>query len=359
MIFAKPISAKQWLSIHLGTALLLFGPMFILNYLVDPFGTRSWVVQKRYKPIVHERNEKYNTIFYNENIEKFDCLILGSSRVMQIIPSKNPEIEHCYNFGVHVANIPERLFILEEWVKRKKTSAVYLGLEFYNFHKGHRPLYLNKHSFTDGAAGNYLSPETFKMSLKTIYYSITDQPQSFFEPDGSINYFQNNLNITQGKYDFSAKSFKRQSQAIIQESFIRTPFVYEKKTLPYLNTIKQVCDKHHIALYVFFTPMYYETLLAMRQYSDITATNRRIISDLLKIFGTVYDFNGNFEPNKEPENFYDPWHFRHRIGKMIIKRLQGEQTDYGYKLTPDTNLSSYDRLPAATLRDAHPRQKSR
>jgi len=311
----------------------VFATLFLLNYAIDPFGTRDWLVEKRYKPVVHERNEKYNTLFYQQNIDRFDCLILGSSRVMQIVPSQNQAINSCYNFGIHAANNAERLFVLQSWLKHKPLKRLFLGLEFYNFDAAHRPLHLNPHSFTDGAAGNYLSFSTLKMSVKSLKYAISDQPQSFFEPDGSLNYFQKNSEIRAGNYDFSQAHFLRMAKSVIQSNFIDIPFQYEKAALAPLKTIKQLCDKHHIELYVFLTPMQYDTYAQLMQHAQLAGAYRQLLEDLVSLFATVYDFSGDFPPNRQRENFYDPWHFRPALGTLLLQQMLGTQTDYGTKIT--------------------------
>lgn len=138
-----------WTKTFVLVVVLVLSSIFVFNFLIDPYGKREVIAKNIYKPILNERAKKYEYIFYENHVEEYDSLILGSSRVMQIIPSHIFSGKF-YNFGVHVANNVEKLFILEEWLKRKPLKKVYFGIDFYNFHKNKNQLGFNSDKFQEG-----------------------------------------------------------------------------------------------------------------------------------------------------------------------------------------------------------------
>ena len=315
------IAFHAWVKIYLTVIIVVLSTLLAFNYLIDPFGQRDWIVNKQFKPVVHERSEKYNYIFYENGFEKFDCLILGSSRVMTITPADNPQIGSCYNFGVHVANNAEKLFLLQEWLKRKPLQKVFLGIEFYNFHQAYRPLHLNTNNFLKGAAGNYLSFNTLNMSYKSLRNQLSNQPQTFFEDDGSINYYLKDQKIADGTYDQSSKKFTNAAKSMILNNYINTPFIYEKKALAPLQEIKKLCEQHNIELYAFLTPMQEQARLQLQEYPEVLQINQAIRDDLSHLFPKLHDFSLASQQNQDPKNFYDPWHYRKDLGNEMVKMM--------------------------------------
>lgn len=324
----ETVTPGRWSNIFFIISSLLIGTVFMVNFIVDPFGNRTWLVEKKYKPVVHERSEKYNTIFNQNTIHKYNCVILGSSRVMSIVPSSDDATKQCYNFGVHVANNPEKLFILQEWLKHSPLKTVYIGNELYNVHSQSRPLYLNPNGFINGSEGNYLSFSTLQISLKTLNNFLKNEPQVYFNEDGSINHYVEEQAINNGMFDHSYTSFKHISQEAVKENFIQNPFTYESEALEPLKQIKTLCKQHNVKIFAFITPTFYESQVQMQAYPVLVAASQKFHNDLVNIFGDVYDFDINVSENRNPINFYDSVHYRPAIGSLMIDRMQHDST-YG------------------------------
>lgn len=320
MLNNSKISAKEWVKIVILFTIFFLGSVASLNYIIDPFGSRNWLVNKEYKPIVHERSEKYNYIFHESNIHKYNCLILGSSRVMSILPfPKSNEI--CYNFGIHVANNPEKLFILQEWLKRAPLKTVYLGNELYNFHAQALPLYLNPSKFTHGSEGNYLSISTLLISFKALSNQLSKQSQTYFTNDGTIRYSAKEKAIRLNTYDHSHAYFQKLSIQTMKNDYLNQPFVYDQKALIPLKQLKVLCDQNKVKLYPFITPAYSDIHSSFQNTPKLAAASQRFRADLISTFGTIYDFETNHSFNANPKNFYDPIHYRPNIGNLIYERF--------------------------------------
>lgn len=321
MIFL-PQNAQHWSILFIAISIAFIGIVFGVNYAVDPFGSRSWIVEKKYKPIVHERSEKYNYIFYQNNIEKYDCVILGSSRVMTIMPDSNSTTKSCYNFGIHVANNPEKLFILEEWLKKAPLKRVYLGNELYNVHAKNNPLSMSRSKFTRGSENNYLSLATLQISIKSLLYTFQHKPQTYFETDGTIRYSAEEEAIKNNTFDHSNEHFYKLAVNTLQHDYLHTPFMYEAQALYPIKRIKKLCDEHGIQLYPFITPTYGEMQNQLQAKPFLKNASSKFRQDLTRIFGKVYDFDINNTLNSTPENFYDVLHYRPQIAKRIVNDIE-------------------------------------
>ncbi len=317
----KKFSTIRWVFILVSITAVWTGIIFAINYAVNPFGDREWLAEKKYKPIVHERSEKYNLIFNQKNIYQYDCIILGSSRVMSIVPSVNNVTKSCYNFGVHTANNPEKLFILQEWLKHGQLKEVYLGNELHNIHPWMHPLEFDARRFIQGSEGNDLSYSTLQISFKVLQNVFFKRPQTYFKADGSIYHFQDEQNIRNKTFNHTKSHFKTISIDAIEGNFVQHPFVYEEKSLEPLRQIKALCDQHHIKLYPFITPTYYESQVQMKSHPNLINATQRFHHDLLTIFGEVYDFDIDTLENRNPVNFYDTVHYRPIIGNLMINRM--------------------------------------
>lgn len=325
------IAVKRWSTTFLISSILWIGTIFMINFTVDPFGNKNWIVEKKYKPIVHERSEKYNLIFNQKNIYQYDCVILGSSRVMSIVPSANDATKSCYNFGVHTANNPEKLFILQEWLKYGQLKEVYLGNELQNMHPWMHPLELHSNRFTKGSEGSYLSYSTLQISFKVLQNVFFKRPQTYFKTDGSIYHFQDEQNIRNKIFNHTKSHFRAISINAIEGNFVQHPFVYEGKSLESLRQIKALCDQYHIKLYPFITPTFYESQVQMKSHPNLINATQKFHHDLLAIFGEVYDFDIDTLENRDPVNFYDTVHYRPMIGNLMIKRMHNNE-NYGMHL---------------------------
>lgn len=321
------ISSIRWVLVFFIVSLTVIGTIFSVNFIIDPFGNRDLLIDKKYKPAVHERSDKYNIIFNQNNIQKYNCIILGSSRVMSIIPENTQSSEQCYNFGIHVANNPEKLFILEEWLKHAPLKTVYIGNELYNVHSKNRPLYLNKHKFTNGSEENYLSIPTFLTSIKTLNNTIQNKLQINFAFDGSIRYYPEEQAIKEGIFDHSNRHFHEMAHENVQKDYIDNSFVYESKALDPLKKIKTLCDLHHVQIYPFITPTFYTVQSEIQSHPSLIVANEKFKKDLTKIFGIVYDFDVNASQNRNQKNFYDVVHYRPILGSLIFERFH---KDNGY-----------------------------
>lgn len=314
----------------------LLSSVYIFNYTIDPFGIQNKLCEQKYKPVLNERAKKYRNIFYENNIKYYDSLILGSSRVMKIVPSNSKITSSFYNFGVHVANNAEKLYILKEWLKVKQLKTVYLGIDYFNFHSLQRPLYVNYQKFKEGVDINYFSFSTFKLSIKSLINKINDKPITYFNDDGSINYVNKDKLIMQKKYNFTTQHFIEMAKNGIEKDLVNKKFTIENRVYDILTEFKKLSYEYNFKLIVFITPMNHSVLDQLEtNHQDILNKFKIIDKKLVGIFGEIYKFNTRNTLNENNENFYDPHHYRSIIGDNIVNRINNINDHYGIILNKD------------------------
>lgn len=331
----KFIHSIQWSKYFFGISFLIMAAIFVFNLLIDPYGTQNYICAKEYKPILNERADKYGYIFYENKIREYDGIILGSSRVMKMVPSNYRITESYYNFGLSVCNNAEKLFLIKEWLKKKPLKKVYLGVDFFSFYSNVQPLFVDYGKFQKQRfhLDNYMTPSTFKLSWQSMMNQFTGNKRIFFNDDGSVNYFYNDLLIKQKSYDFSQKRFRKEADLLLK-SLMTEDSSIEEEVFALFYEIKALSEQNGFDLNVFITPMQQEVHEVLMGYPKLTDEFNYIRDRLVTIFGTVYDFSTAPE-NSIRENFYDPYHYRENLGNAIIQRLNGTG-NYGRLLHLDS-----------------------
>ena len=331
MTVSTQITSKKWIKYILLLVCGVYGFVFIFNLLIDPYGKQNLLCSKVYKPILNERAEKYDYIFYENHIEDYDSIVLGSSRVMRILPSSLNKIGKFYNFGISFANNAEKLFILKEWLKKKDLKTVYLGLDYFNFHKNMYPMLVKKEKFKKISYSDYFSFNTFKLSLKALKFQILDKPKTFFNNDGSINYMEKDRLIKENRYDFSKKRYETEAKNIVNTFMITNTFIIDDRVFGVLKEMKKLSLENGFKLKVFLTPAQKQVLYELSKHPKLLKKFYIIQQRLIKIFGNIYDFGVLNKTNKDRKNFYDPYHYRSNVGNKIIARLNSKG-NYGLLL---------------------------
>ena len=326
------LSTKKFVNYWTLIVFFLIFMIYIFNFLIDPYGEREIVCQNIYKPVLNERAKKYNYLFRENNIEKYDSLILGSSRVMQLIPSHFKDTNP-YNFGIHVGNNVEKLYILKEWLKRKKLKKVYLGIDYYNFHKNNFPLRLNYQKFSQNYDKAYLSLASTNLSIKSLKNHLQKKPQTFFEKDGNINYYSDDMLIGKGKYNFSNEKYKQMAFSNIENDYIKNHFEVEEGVFSILEEFKELSEKNHFELIVFITPSHSESLKLQKQNKELNNKFIKIKEKMTQIFDKIYDFSEDDSYNSINENFYDTHHYRSTLGDKMIVEFENNSGLYGQIIT--------------------------
>jgi len=330
------IIPKKWSKYILFLICGVYGCIFIFNLLIDPYGKQNFICSKIYKPILNERAEKYDYIFYENHIKDYDSIILGSSRVMKISPKSLKKVGKFYNFGISFANNAEKLFILKEWLKKKDLKTVYLGLDYFNFHKNMYSMLLKKEKFKKIFYSDYFSFSTFKLSLKVLKFQILDKPKTFFNNDGTINYMEKDNLIKENRYDFSKKRYEAEAKNIVNSFMITNAFIVDEKVFGLLKEMKKLSIENGFKLKVFLTPAQKEAIDELNKHPELLKKFHIIQQKLVKIFGNIYDFGILNEINKDRKNFYDPYHYRLNVGDKIIDRLNSKG-NYGLFLKEVSN----------------------
>ena len=130
----NPKNPKKWILKSILSAFVIIVFIFGFNYIIDPYNmTKYNLLNIKYKFARDDRTEKIN---FFKTLDKFDNILIGSSRVYSINPQKVSELigGTTYNFGVGTATVEDHLGILLYLQKTDKLPKnLIIGVDFYTF----------------------------------------------------------------------------------------------------------------------------------------------------------------------------------------------------------------------------------
>lgn len=90
---------------------LMLGSVAGINWLIDPLWYRHGNLLTGKNFTFNERITKTNLFFRTKDQEKYDCIILGSSRVIAL-RSSNFTTNNCFNYALKGGEIPDFVIML-------------------------------------------------------------------------------------------------------------------------------------------------------------------------------------------------------------------------------------------------------
>lgn len=309
----------------------LTGGMVALNAYVDPMWTfthknKTNAVQWGFD----ERQQKTNWLLFND--EDFDGLLLGSSRVTAI--NQNNFVQHkIFNYSASAMKPSEFLGFVNnaKIIKGKDFDVIYLGLDFFATNKLHQP--------------SHNPPENYLKTAQTPLYRWV----SLLSYD---MYKKSKTNLWKPKDDFCdcydrnmvktlALRTVEQREAAAQKDlagYIKrmggAAYEYDTDQLEVFRRLR--ATNPNTRFVVFTTPESAELYAFLRESGRVKDYDKWM-SDLIKIFGYVYDFMGDNAVTRTPENYVDATHFLPSVGDLIALRLEGREgvpADFGVKRLP-------------------------
>lgn len=309
-----------------------------MNYIVDPYSVTEYnLLGIPTKLVSDDRTEKIVKI---ENAQKFDNVLLGSSRVYLINPFVLTKYAGgvSYNLGVGTAQVEDFLgFLLFLDKLGKFPKTIVLGVDFYSFNENietNKYFIRNKKlNFISQGGGsdtaflsNFVSLDTAGASIKTLktFVGMNQRKKRFGDYGGTLG-----VSTIFGYYPKNKEIIEKFTPAIQRKTldFIKSP-PYENlsvKRLKYMRDIVQLTKKHGSHLKVFITPLFGRLL------DDIN--NDKLLSKRLAEFKlelnnitSYFDFLTHNEVSASSIYFSDPSHLKHTTGNLILARLYGDKS---------------------------------
>lgn len=327
------VSRKKWVISSLCGLLLVIGSIFSFNFAVDPYNVTAYnVLNIKYKLARDDRIEKVN---YFQTLDKFDNILIGSSRVYTIDPKAVSKKlgGSTYNFGVGAASIEDHLGILL-FLKRinKLPKNLILGVDFYTFNKDTpaNPYFLKNDAL------NFLSYDMKKdqhywekfLTIDALRASFKTLKNDWFNKD-EVSVFDKLGWSARGFID-NKRDMKLERLEVIKEIERSKPTMYsnytyssiDPKRIAYYEQIRKVCKENNIKLYIFTTPLH-PLLLKELRMNDTKYALKELINYLMT-FDHFYDFLSDTEFQNNLYNFAGALHTTTNAGYEMLDLILKE-----------------------------------
>jgi hypothetical protein len=328
---------RSFLSRFLGTVILgLFG-IGALNYCVNPEG----LYDTRLVPQILWGARPQKAAMLKSVQPPPEALIMGSSRVMNILPAEVRSATGLptFNAGVDSAKA-EDFYILLRYAMEEahlRPKLLILGCDVEAFHN-HEPVhyYLQQpsllasflwrdesqhwrwHTFT-----KLLSHQQTELSVESLYKSLlgTARPFSHAEPDGHVVDDEWERERAAGQQDL-----QREIRSTIERFGPRydTYTALSQERMAYLDATLRYAHDHGVQVIMFLTPTHPAVVEGLRQHGyeerkqQVTAALQRIASAWnvpLYDFGSPESFGG------DPSHFYDGVHYDESFASGLIAKM--------------------------------------
>lgn len=312
---------------------LLLGSVAGINWLIDPLWYSHGNILTGKNFAFNERITKTNLFLRTKDKTNYNCVILGSSRVIALRPSKFKD-EKCFNYALKGGEIPD--FVnYANFLKDQGFSpqTVYIGIDGLNFvekeRKEQEPL-IAETLTTKSPLEAYLSADVLLFSAMTLL-GISPDPGNYYDRDFEPVDFDSPPTYTPGFYK---------------------PASRQKCDLSSVETFANLRQVFPNAKFIGYVP-------PRSAWSMINDTYGRGLMDcyllgfhqLSQNYDAVYDFSVPSEITKNPDNTFDGSHYSVKVNNKIASILQGQDDgSFGIKIDPD-NFDKYRNLYRQKLKN--------
>ena len=284
-----------------------------INWLIDPlwYGNGNVLTGRNFA--FNERITKTN-LFLRTKEKNYDCIILGSSRVIALRASQFTD-NNCFNYAFKGGEIADFIqyaqFLQDEGLNPRK---IYIAVDGFNFIKKDRlprePLDITTVA-TKSPYHAYLSADVLSFSLMTLF-GLSPDPANYYDQNFEPADFEN-------------------------------PPVYKPNLYQPVSTLQ--CDpsvaNKFADLRKFFPEAQFIGYVAPRSpWRIVTDTYRKDLMDcylrgfyqLSQVYDAMYDLSLPSEITKNTKNTHDGSHFSVQVNNRIADILQGKSDNFGLRL---------------------------
>ncbi len=330
VIKPKPKSKFSFKLYALITTILL-GTVGGINWLIDPLWYSRGNILTGKNFAFNERITKSNVFLRTKDEVNYDCVILGSSRVIALRAS-NFKNNKCFNYAIKGGEIEDFVdyaqFLQETGLN---TQKVYIGVDGLNFvvkNRRKRETFDINTVATQSPAQAYLSADVFTFSLMTLL-GISPDPGNYYDRNFEPVDFDN-----PPKYQ---------------------PAFY--KSLPPqqcdLSIVQAFADLRKIfpnAEFIGYVPPRSAWSMVNDTYGrDLMDCYLQAFHQLSQSYDAMYDFSVPSEITKNPDNTFDGSHYSVKVNDKIAAILQGQEENFGLRVD-QYSFEDYRRLYLAQMR---------
>ena len=329
---AKPeIKSKFSFKLYTLITTILVGTVGGINWLVDPlwYGNGNILTGKNFA--FNERITKSNVFLRTKEKINYDCLILGSSRVIALRASSFKN-NRCFNYAIKGGEIEDFVdygkFLQETGFNPQR---VYIGVDGLNFVAKNRrkrePFDINTVA-TQSPLQAYLSADVFTFSLMTLL-GISPDPGNYYDRNFEPVDFDNPPKYQPAFY----KSLPPQQCDL---STVQT-FAELRKVFPNAEFIGYV------------PPRSAWSMVNDTYGRDLMDCYLQGFHQLSKNYDAMYDFSVPSEITKNPDHTFDGSHYSVKVNDKIAAILQDKEENFGLRVD-EYSFEDYRRLYLAQMR---------
>jgi len=308
---------KKWVTIWFRILLTAIPIIAIINYIVDPL----WIfthknnlntVQKSF----NERQQKTNHIYFN-GLEKYDSLLLGSSRTTYINQNDFHNMS-VYNYAFNDSSPHEFSQFIEfaKEVKGEDFKNIIIGADFVATEipsvvkSKHPEVYINNVKSFAYKYKTILSFDALKESIKNIKYSMKGTARVYYDRDNIKYRTKLSEEARLEKYNYNM------NQRLIQSS--EGKYHYDNNYLKRFKKIK--ADNPNSNFLVFTTPVSANLLVTLLRTNHRFPEYKRWLNELLEVFGEVHHYMSINTITTNLENYPDAEHYYPHIAKLLANK---------------------------------------
>ncbi|WP_243299876.1 hypothetical protein [Bacillus litorisediminis] len=318
------MSYKRFTMTVLGIVLVLTISFASFIYYIDPMWTFGHANKYNDRQtVINEREQKTSEIYFQPF--EYDTLLIGSSRSTYINPHDFVGMD-VYNYAVSNMSIREYWSFVEFAKSQhgKEFENIIIGLDFFKSS--------TKESSAPHSLDNYVEKVTkpfyrwkYLLSFDVFKYAVHNFKMS---KDNVIEeeriYNRDNVAFAKVIDEETAKVDTIKKIDRFRSTFYGDNYVYYPQ---YKEIISKVRDSNpNSKIIVFTTPIstgLFKALVEEGQLDDY----ERWLTDLVEVYGGVYNFMYPNSITNDQSNYFDGHHFYPEIGTLIAHRLSGAEED--------------------------------
>lgn len=294
---------------------LLLGSVTAINWVIDPLWYSHGNILTGKNFAFNERITKTNLFLRTKDKSNYDCIILGSSRVIALRVSNFPNSQ-CFNYALKGAEIPDFVnyanFLRAQGLKPK---VVYIGVDGLNFvaqERTEQEPFNGEILSTKSPLEAYLSADVLLFSAMTLL-GLSPDPGNYYDQDFEPVDFAN-------PPDYNPEFYK--------------PAPPQQCDLSAVETFANLRNVFPEAKFVGYVP-------PRSAWSMINDTYGRGLMDcylkgfhqLAQSYDAMYDFSAPSTITKNPDHTFDGSHYSVTVNNKIAKIIQGESdSNFGIKV---------------------------
>ena len=335
---------KTWLNYFLIFLIFLSLPILIFNYWMDPLWTFHHSHKYNQNQVgFNERQLKSNTMYFN-GLEKYNGLLLGSSRTTYINQEDFKEMEIFNLASADMTPYEYKYWInIAKKIKKKDFNYIIIGIDFWGSNKNILKEKVNHNK----------TPQSYLRQSQELFYRYTSLASfNTFKKSktnlkhnrkpSTIDYTRNNIKNTiivsadRKKY-VSGLQYSNYKNTIYGKNY-----KYDENLKKLFLELKK--ENKQTKFIIFTTPIskkLFRLLIEQGKYPEY----KKWLADVVNIFGEVYNFMGINNITSNPNNYPDLHHFYPSVGKeiatFIITNNKEQTNNYFGTILNKNNLDDY------------------